>query len=147
METLEISSRRPNANVGAKRQSRLLCSLHVPASRTRPPKHVQMKSHAGPPCGPFDSVVATRALRVAEQRAVSPCSQSAPVVNGFGPMCRMEQQRLLAYSGLMGPIDICVTSMIPLFLAWCCSKRVEIPWSHVEKKWHVGCAPAFCRST
>ena len=145
MESLEIATRRPSANVRAQRPKQS-CPLILPKRRGRPPKHERMTACSVPSRGPFDSQVACSVLDAAGQRALTsqrPCQPRPCVFQvGFASAYRLEQRRFLASTGQFGPVHIFHPALTSLLVSWFCAKHVEIPWEHLGKVWNVGCAPA-----
>lgn len=67
MESLQIATKRPNANIRAQR-AKLSCSLTAPKCRGRPPKYVSINIYQIFNYDPFDLQVASDVFDVVAQR-------------------------------------------------------------------------------
>ena len=144
MESLEISSRRPNANVPRK-DSRGGSTLCPAAHRRRPPRHVRGAHKSQLVVGPFDSCTAASAVVTRAGRLPSTSDgEHVPVDEqlGFHGLYLRLLRAKLAVDGVFGPLDLYDPCNSKLFARWCGTKGAVVLWRLVEKKWSSGCGPS-----
>ena len=145
-ETLEISTRRPNANVRGPSRAKSQ-TLAAKQQRQRPPKHVRLACVSGPSedCLVLERAVAKKAGSFARSVVDSPVGvgavESVPCL-GFDALYVLEIRQKLACSGEHGPLDIYDPIFSSLLATWCGKKGAVILWHVLERKWGVTCGPA-----
>ena len=143
MESLEISSRRPPANMAARPSQQLACGV-VASGRRRPPKHVRGLLPAKISAGPFDSTVASAAV---DARADKPACHGPSLTPdsekfSFGHLYSRLVRQSVACTGAAGPIDMYNPAHKHLLARFCGSRGCEVAWDLLERKWRSGCGPA-----
>ena len=125
MESLEISSRRPNANVSVARPV-ARCKLE-PKTRSRAPKHLRSASLPGCKQGPFDSSVACACSRTCAWKLLEHDAGKRSLVDNTGSYneaYRRQQSLSLASAGEAGLIDI--YDPLRLLLQWLGGKSAVV---------------------
>ncbi|CAK0802605.1 unnamed protein product [Prorocentrum cordatum] len=139
METCEIASRRPNANVMGRPPSR-----GGPVSPARPrkglPKHLRQ---GGATQGPFDAPRAAGALAALSARFARPHADgpgAEPHSHCFPVFHRsyvMSARRLLAAQGVQWPVDIFAPPHARLLALWCGTRGACVDWHLLERRWRT----------
>jgi hypothetical protein len=143
MESLEIRTRRPNANVPHRPQAKP-DSLREVKPRRRPPKHARLLlAHDGP----FDSPVVAQAVQGLASFGKPAWRQEMgfPVCRdrlGFDTLYTLLVRERLACCGELGPLDVYDPALAALLLRWCAVSGAEVRWRILEQKWSVTCGPA-----
>ena len=143
MESLEIRTRKPNANVPHRPQA-APASLREVKPRRRPPKHARLLLAHG---GPFDSPVVAQAVQVYVSVG-KPASTEEMVSSvrrdrlGFDTLYTLLAHERLACCGELGPLDVYDPALSALLVRWCAVSGAEIMWRVLEQKWSVSCGPA-----
>ena len=152
METLEIASRRPPANLGARDGSDRVAGPNGAGSRRRgrPPKWFRAGRGSRSCCrGPFDSAPARLAIaRGSRAHGPEGGDRSRALPQGVGERGSFQEQycttlrRRVAVHGTHGPVDIYNPAWAALFATWCGTQAGLVDWALLERKWQSGCGPA-----